>query len=110
MSSRGVSATTSARPMMAPAERVVAEDGLAQDVEDLVLGIVLVHGDLLEDDLPLGVEVAQRRAPDHVAHDVDGRSTFSSMTREYTDVDSLPVPALISAPMASKSWSISSEL
>ncbi len=33
-----------------------------------------------------------------------------SITRAYTDVVSLPVPALSSAPIASKIWSISSEL
>ena len=37
------------------------------------------------------------------------RSRWTSSTREYKDVVSLPVPALISAPMASKIWSISSE-
>ena len=39
----------------------------------------------------------------------NARSRWTSSTREYNDVVSLPVPALISAPMASKIWSISSE-
>ena len=39
-----------------PPERVPAEDGLAEHVEDLVLRIVLVHRDLLEHDLALGVD------------------------------------------------------
>src|SRR5437763_8138915 len=38
------------------------------------------------------------------------RSRCWSRKREYTDVVSLPVPALISAPMPSKIWSISVEL
>ena len=56
------------------AQRVAPEDGLAQDVEHLVLGVVLVHGDLLEDDLALLVELArvEARAPDHVGHHVEG--------------------------------------
>ena len=55
------------------AERVVAEDGLAQHVEHRVLRVVLVHGDLLEHDLALGVDVLERRPPDHVGHHVEGR-------------------------------------
>ena len=56
-----------------PPERVIAEDGLAQDVEDLVLRVVLVHGDLLEHDLALLLELAlvEARAPDHVGHRVE---------------------------------------
>src|SRR4051812_19203594 len=55
-------------------ERVVAEDGLAEHVEDLVLRVVLVHGDLLEHDLALLLELAlvEARAPDHVGHHVEG--------------------------------------
>jgi len=40
-----------------PPERMAAEDRLAQDVEDLVLRVVLVHGDLLEHDLALLLEL-----------------------------------------------------
>ena len=57
------------------AQRMVAEDGLAEDVEDLVLRVVLVHRDLLEDDLALLRRARRRsnaRAPDHVGHDVEG--------------------------------------
>ena len=54
-------------------ERVAAEDGLAEHVEDRVLRVVLVHGDLLEHDLALGVDVLERRPPHHVGHHVEGR-------------------------------------
>ena len=40
-----------------PPERMAAEDGLAEHVEDLVLRVVLVHGDLLEHDLALLLEL-----------------------------------------------------
>ncbi len=40
-----------------PPERVPTEDRLAEDVEDLVLRVVLVHGDLLEHDLALLLEL-----------------------------------------------------
>ena len=40
-----------------PPERMTAEDGLAEHVEDLVLRVVLVHGDLLEHDLALLLEL-----------------------------------------------------
>ena len=53
-------------------ERVRAEDGPAEQVEDPVLGVVLVHGDLLEDDLALGLQFAETRAKDHVGHHVEG--------------------------------------
>ena len=43
-------------------ERVGAEDRLAEDVEDQVLRIVLVHRDLLEHDLALGLELVERAA------------------------------------------------
>jgi hypothetical protein len=54
-----------------PPERVVAEDGRREDVVDLVRGLVLVHRDLLDHHLALGVEVAQRRTQHHVAHHVE---------------------------------------
>ena len=56
-----------------PPQRVAAEDGLAEHVEDRVLRIVLVHRDLLEHDLALGVDVAERRSPHHVGHHVERR-------------------------------------
>ena len=43
----------------------------AEDVEHRVLRVVLVHRDLLEHDLALGVDVAERRAPDHVGDHVE---------------------------------------
>ena len=54
-----------------PPERMVAEDGDAEDVEHRVLRVVLVHRDLLEHDLALGVDVVERRAPHHVGHHVE---------------------------------------
>ena len=63
--------TTSAPPDDRTAERVIAEDGLAQDVEHLVLGVVLVHRDLLEDDLALSVELLASKR---------GGQTMSAMT------------------------------
>ena len=54
-----------------PAQRMRAEDRLAEHVEDAVLGIVFVHRDLLQHDLALGLELAEARAPDHVAHHVE---------------------------------------
>ena len=55
-----------------PPERMAAEDGLPEHVEDRVLRVVLVHRDLLEHDLALGVDVAERGPPDHVGHHVEG--------------------------------------
>ena len=56
-----------------PAERVAAEDRLGRDVVDEVVRRVLDHGDLLEDDLTLGVDVVERRTEDHVCHHVERR-------------------------------------
>ena len=39
-----------------PPERVLAEDGAGEDVVDPVLRLVLVHRDLLEHDVALGVD------------------------------------------------------
>ncbi len=54
-----------------PAERVVAEDRLAHQVVDELVGRVLVHRDLLEHDLALRVEVGEHRRVDHVRHHVE---------------------------------------
>ena len=91
-------------------QRVLAEDGLAEHVEDPVLGIVLVHRDLLEHDLALGLR-ALRSAAARPSRAITSkaRSRWRSSTRVYSEVASLSVPALISAPIASKIWSISSE-
>ena len=48
-----------------------AEDGLGRDVVHEVVRRVLDHGDLLEHDLALGVDVGERRPEDHVGHDVE---------------------------------------
>ena len=55
------------------AERVVAEDRLGEDVVDAVGGLVLVHRDLLEHDLALGVDLVrrQRRGEQHLAISVE---------------------------------------
>ena len=57
----------------APSERMVAVDGLAEDVVDTVLRLVLVHRDLLEHDLALGVDLVlgQRRVEQHLRHQVE---------------------------------------
>ena len=49
-----------------------AEDRLAEHVEDAVLGVVLVHRDLFEHDLALGLQLAHQRAPHHVGDHVKG--------------------------------------
>ena len=54
-----------------PPQRVAAEDGLAEHVEHRVLRVVLVHRDLLEHDLALGVHVVERRPPHHVGDHVE---------------------------------------
>ena len=60
-----------ARADHGPPERRVAEDGLGEEVVHQLLRRVLVHCDLLEYDLPLGVELRERRREDHVRHHVD---------------------------------------
>ena len=54
-----------------PAERMVAEDRLAHQVVHELVRRVLVHRDLLEHDLALGVEIREERRVDHVAHHVE---------------------------------------
>ena len=54
-----------------PSERVRAENRLGRDVVDEFVGSVLHHRDLLEHDLPLGVDVDERRPEHHVHHDVE---------------------------------------
>ena len=56
-----------------PAERMVAEDRLGDQVVHELLRRVVVHRDLLEHDLALGVELGERGREDHVAHHVDRR-------------------------------------
>ena len=75
---RGERAAADARDHLAradhrPPERRVAEDGLREEVVDELLRRVLVHRDLLEHDLALGVELGERRREDHVGHHVDRR-------------------------------------
>ena len=59
-----------------PAERGVGAPGLlGEELVDDVVGVVVVHGDLVEDHVALGLDVVggQQRAGDHVAEDVDGQ-------------------------------------
>ena len=51
------------------AEGMGAEDRLCDQVVDEVLRGVLVHGDLLQHDLALCVELLEERRADHLAHD-----------------------------------------
>ena len=55
----------------AAAERMTAEHGGVEDVVDLVLRLVLVHGDLLEHDLALGVDLRIGRAEQHLGEEVE---------------------------------------
>jgi hypothetical protein len=50
---------------------MVAEDGLREEVVHELVGRVLVHRDLLEHYLALGVDVRKERHVDHVAHHVE---------------------------------------
>jgi hypothetical protein len=56
-----------------PPERVVAEDGLGDQIVHQLLRLILVHRDLLEHDFAFGVDLGERRGEDHVAHHVDRR-------------------------------------
>ena len=56
-----------------PAEGVAAEHRLGDQIVDELLRLVLVHRDLLEHDLALGVHLGESRSEDHVAHHVDRR-------------------------------------
>ena len=64
---------TSAPPDHRPAERMAAEDRLRDEVVDEVLRVVVDHRDLLEHDLPLGVELGERRVVDHADDHVERR-------------------------------------
>ena len=50
---------------------MVAEDRLAHQVVHELVRRVLVHRDLLEHDLALGIEVGEDRRVDHVRHHVE---------------------------------------
>ena len=72
---------TSAEPSTGPPERVPAEDRLRDEVEDELLRRVLDHGDLLEHDLPLGVEVGEAGAKTMSVITSSAVSRCSSRTR-----------------------------
>ena len=56
-----------------PSERVVAEDGLREEVVHELLRRVLVHRDLLEHDLALLVDLGEGGREDHVGHHLERR-------------------------------------
>ncbi|MEZ5062404.1 MAG: hypothetical protein R2700_12980 [Solirubrobacterales bacterium] len=53
------------------AQRVLAEDRVGEHVVDAVGGLVLVHRDLLDHDLPLGVDVREGRLQEHLGEQVE---------------------------------------
>ena len=91
-------------------QRVRAEHRLAEHVEDPLLGIVLVHRDLLEHDLALGLQGFEPRPPDHLGDHVE-RPLQVTIQHARVQRGRSPgrCPALISAPIASKISSISCE-
>jgi len=93
-------------PMIA-AERVVAEDGSGEIVVHHLGGESSVHGDLLEDDLTLVVELCEGRRTTISASSSNACSRSWSRNRACTTVCSLEVAALGSAPMSSKRWAMS---
>ena len=73
MSSGAIASTVSALPRCLPPERVLGEQRLEQQGVHPVVGRVLVHGELFEDDLALGfdVVVTERRTREHVGEQVE---------------------------------------
>ena len=58
------------RPDHGPSQRVTPEDRFREEIVHELARCVLVHGDLLEHDLALGVEIGERRREHHVGHHV----------------------------------------
>jgi hypothetical protein len=54
-----------------PAQRMVPVDGLGEKVVHAIRRLVLVHRDLLEHDLALGVDLRESRAEHHLGHQVE---------------------------------------
>ena len=52
-------------------QRVLAEDGVGEEVVDAVLRLVLVHRDLLQHDLALGVDLGVGRGEQHLRQQVE---------------------------------------
>ena len=71
---------------------------------------VLVHRDLLEHDLALGVDVAPGRRAQHVAHHLERGGRWLSSTRACSSVYSFDVAAFSSPPSSSNVWAISSRV
>ena len=86
---------------------MIAEDGVGEDVVDAVLGLVLVHRDLLEDDLALGVDFRVGRRQQHFGEQLEDLVGVLVEERACRCVVSLPVAALTEAPRPSKRSEIS---
>jgi len=56
-----------------PTKRMRAERRLLDQIVHELLGLVVVHGDLLEHDLALSVELGEAGRKDHFAHHVERR-------------------------------------
>ena len=56
-----------------PSDRVATEDGFGHEVVDQILWVVVDHRDLLEHDLPLGVDLGEGGVVDHPRHHVERR-------------------------------------
>ena len=84
-----------------------AEDGLRDDVVDEILRVVLDHGDLLEHDLALRVELGEDGLVDHPDHDVERRLQSIVRNARVEDGVSREVAAFSSPPRPSKTSAIS---
>ena len=73
MPSRGIPWIVDSSPKHFVAERVIGEVHAHEEVVHEIVGRVVTHPDLFEDDLPLGVDVVgtERRTPQDVGEDVD---------------------------------------
>ena len=92
-----------------PAERMVRPERLGEEVVDDLLGRVLVHVDLLEDHLPLRVEVggSEPRVLEHVGEVVDGQLQVAVEDPRVVAVYSFEVNAFRSPPTASNASAMS---
>jgi hypothetical protein len=92
-----------------PAERVAGELRLGEHAEDAVVRRVLLHQQLLEDDLALGLQVlgAEGGTRDDVAQQVEAEVEVTGRERVSKAVYSSVVYAFISPPTASTASAIS---
>ena len=86
---------------------MVAEDRLGDQVVDELLRLVLIHRDLLEHDLALGIHLGEERRIDHVAHHVDRLVEMVVGDPGVDDGVPRDVAAFSSPPIASKTSAIS---